>query len=404
MTPRYVCAFRGRRDGYQAPLALAETDQLDQFITDIYAQPWVRLLARLAPASVQTKIDFRYEPGIPPSRVRCLWGTTLLEHARHRLGCTPMQTYRKLDPSFAHAAARRARQTRSHLFLYSSYALQAFTARYRHTPHKVLFQYHPHPEWELRLLKEDSVWQPYADTPAAYRHQGLTRDTIGESDREAFRYADLIVCASTATKRSLLDAGADESKCRVIPYGIDIPPIITSEPSADTFHAVYAGRGEQRKGLHHLLLAWARASLPPSSRLTLVCRTIHPSLQRLATSTPGVQILPGVSRRELDSLYARSSLFVMPSLLEGFGQVYLEAMAQGCPVLGTENTCLPDLGHEADGIFLTRPGAIDEMAEKLTHLARLLPNRNDLRQAARACAGRHTWQRFRQSLRETLPQ
>src|SRR5437870_220784 len=31
---KFVCAFRGRRDSYQVPLALAEGDLLDQFITD----------------------------------------------------------------------------------------------------------------------------------------------------------------------------------------------------------------------------------------------------------------------------------------------------------------------------------------------------------------------------------
>ena len=49
----------------------------------------------------------------------------------------------------------------------------------------------------------------------------------------------------------------------------------------------------------------------------------------------------------------------MPSLVEGFGQVYLEALAQGCPVLGTANTCLPDLGGEADAIFLVTPGNVE---------------------------------------------
>jgi len=45
---QYVCAFRGRRDSYQAPLALAEGGLLDQFITDAYALPWVRTLGNSA--------------------------------------------------------------------------------------------------------------------------------------------------------------------------------------------------------------------------------------------------------------------------------------------------------------------------------------------------------------------
>jgi hypothetical protein len=34
---QYICAFRGRRDNYQVPLALAEKGLLKQIITDFYA-------------------------------------------------------------------------------------------------------------------------------------------------------------------------------------------------------------------------------------------------------------------------------------------------------------------------------------------------------------------------------
>ena len=153
----YVCAFRGRRDSYQVPLALAEAGWLDQFITDAYATRWVRAAAHFGPRAVRAKIDFRWEPGIPVERVRCLWGTTAIEKLRHRLGFSPTVTFNRLDRHFSWAAARRAARTRSHLFLYSPYAWEAFTARYPHTPRKVLFQYHPHPDVEERLLREDKI-------------------------------------------------------------------------------------------------------------------------------------------------------------------------------------------------------------------------------------------------------
>ena len=138
---QYVCAFRGRRDSYQAPLALAEAGMLDQFITDAYAMPWVTAAAQFAPQPIRTKAAFRSETGIPAERVRCLWGTTILEHMRHRMGCSPSVTFAKLDQHFSRAAAARAKRTRTHLFLYSPYAWEAFSTRYRHAPRKVLFQY-----------------------------------------------------------------------------------------------------------------------------------------------------------------------------------------------------------------------------------------------------------------------
>jgi glycosyltransferase involved in cell wall biosynthesis len=92
----------------------------------------------------------------------------------------------------------------------------------------------------------------------------------------------------------------------------------------------------------------------------------------------------------------------MPSLVEGFGQVYLEALGHGCPVLGTANTCLPDIGTEADGVFLCEPGDIDSLVGKLEQLASVVPGNRALRAAAHSRAMAFTWAEFRRKLRRTL--
>ena len=152
----YVCAFRGRRDGYQVPLALAEAGQLDQFITDLYLKEYLEKLMSILPFSLQERLGSRRQAGIPADRVRCLWSTTVVEHARHALGFSHRRTYSKLDRQYAFAARDRARKTRGDLFLYSPYAWEAFTAQYAHSPRRVLFQFHPHPDFENRLLRRGS--------------------------------------------------------------------------------------------------------------------------------------------------------------------------------------------------------------------------------------------------------
>jgi len=398
----YVCAFRGRRDSYQVPLALAEAGWLDAFITDAYSLPWLRALSAKLPQQLREKIAFRHEPGIPNARVRCLWGTTLHEHLRHRLGCAPMVTYNKLDARFSEAAAARAARTRADLFLYSPYAWEAFTARYPHTPRKVLFQYHPHPEMESRIMMEDKQSHPgigesFSGTDGISLPEALTR-----RERDAWRHADLIFCASSFTRRSLVEAGCDESRCRIVPYGIELPEVTQGYPGGGAFHAVMVGSGGQRKGLHHLLLAWRRAALPANSRLTLVCRVLDRGIRQLVAETPRVELRTGVSAAELNRLYATSTLFVMPSLVEGFGQVYLEALAQGCPVLGTPNTCLPDIGTEADGVFITPTGDVEVLTARLEFLAVRLMGDTRLRVRARDCAARFTWAAFRKGIQAAL--
>lgn len=371
---------------------------LDRFITDAYAKPWLTAFARYGPNVLRTKIAGRLELGIPMTRVECLWIASFLEHTRNILGFTPLLTYQKLDPCFSIAAAHRATKTRANLLLYSPYAWEAFTTKYTHDPRKILFQYHPHPTTEQRVLQNDHAQFPeIADSSSI----GPQKEMI--ADREAaWKYADLIFCASNFTKRSLLEVGADESKCRVIPYGVDLNIVAAGCMPRNYFRVLFVGSGCRRKGLHHLLLAWQRASLPEASKLTLVCRSIDKELQPLLAKTPRVEVISGASQERLEWIYSESSLFVMPSLVEGFGQVYLEALSHSCPVLGTANTALPDLGTEKDGIFLVKPGNIDELISKLEKLCAELNDNTELRIASLKCAERFTWSAFRRSIVQAL--
>jgi glycosyltransferase involved in cell wall biosynthesis len=397
----YICAFRGRRDGYQIPLALAEDGRLDQFITDFYSPEWLRSLAdRFSPQRRQ-KILSRLEPGIPEQQVKSLLFTTALEHLRHRLGRSRTATYAVLDQVFSRAAARRANATQSHLLLYAPYAWEAFRANYRHDPQRVLFQFHPHPQRELDILQRDLACFPIVQQSFNEETcQGLSA-SLQARVSDSWKYADLILCASNFTRESLILAGANPKFCHVIPYGIDLPAPQPITP-AQNFHVIFIGSGVQRKGLHHLLYAWQRAMLPPKSQLTLVCRVLDPGLEPLIAQIPSVQLLRGCDRDHLNYLYATASLLAMPSLVEGFGQVYLEALSLGCPVLGSAHSCLPDLGQEPDGIFLVEPGNLEQLTERLEYLATYLPEQVQLRLAARACASRFPWTQFRRTLSRAL--
>lgn len=395
----YVCSFRGRRDYYQLPLALSEAGALDEFITDAYFRPELRSAAWMLPTGFRDKLSFRYEPALPDDRIVCLWHTHALEVIRQRAGFPQWTTFAMLDRIFSVAAAARARRTRSHLLLYNPYAWEAFTARYAHAPRKILFQYHPHPDLERRVLLADSAKHKFFHHSYEDEVGDHVSDEIKRRNRDCWRYADLVLCASSFTKRSLVEAGADPNLCKIVPYGMDVPRRPVQMVAPDTFQALFVGTGTQRKGLHHLLLAWQRAVLPRDSMLTVVCRAIDPGLETLIQQTPNTRLLRGVSANGLTELFGTSSLFVMPSLVEGFGQVFLEALAQGCPVLGTVATCLPDLGPAPGAIFEVGCGNIDQLVYELERLSKLLPGSTDCRREAMSIADRWPWIRFRQGVR-----
>jgi glycosyltransferase involved in cell wall biosynthesis len=107
----------------------------------------------------------------------------------------------------------------------------------------------------------------------------------------------------------------------------------------------------------------------------------------------------GLSRERLVREIQQSDLFVLPSLVEGFAHVILEAMACGVPVLTTSHTCAPDVMSHGEHGFVV---PIRDSQAIATHLAWSMDNRADLAtmgEAAAMRAGEFTWERFRSGVR-----
>ena len=68
----------------------------------------------------------------------------------------------------------------------------------------------------------------------------------------------------------------------------------------------------------------------------------------------------------------RADVFIMPSLIEGFGLTYLEALAAGCHIVGTANTGLPDLPLSAAARTLVPAGDILALSDVIEQLIRVI--------------------------------
>ncbi|CCF18317.1 putative N-acetylglucosaminyl-phosphatidylinositol biosynthetic protein [Pseudorhizobium banfieldiae] len=139
---------------------------------------------------------------------------------------------------------------------------------------------------------------------------------------------------------------------------------------------VSALRLQPRKRCIALVDAFAESAAEASSRridLTLTIAGDGPLRARLEQriAKTGLQdriLLAGwLSREELRSLYAESSLFVMPSLKEAFCIAALEARAAGLPVLAMEGTGIADFVHSGVSGILVKNDM--ELAGEITALA-----------------------------------
>jgi phosphatidylinositol alpha-1,6-mannosyltransferase len=104
---------------------------------------------------------------------------------------------------------------------------------------------------------------------------------------------------------------------------------------------------------------------------------------------------------ELSSYYDACDVYVMPSLLEGFGVVFIEAMAFGKPVVGGKHGGTVDLIEDGRTGFLVEHGNLPKLIEVLATLLKDNQRRKRIGEAARRCVNQeYSFERFSQRLKE----
>jgi glycosyltransferase involved in cell wall biosynthesis len=137
-------------------------------------------------------------------------------------------------------------------------------------------------------------------------------------------------------------------------------------------YIMYTGGIDYRKNIEGLIEAYAQlpAALRQQYQLAVVCSIREEDRLRLLAladkfNVPaGDVVLTGfVSDDDLVSLYNLTALFVFPSLQEGFGLPALEAMSCGVPVIGSNNSSIPEVIGRADALF--DPNKVAEISARM---------------------------------------
>jgi glycosyltransferase involved in cell wall biosynthesis len=205
--------------------------------------------------------------------------------------------------------------------------------------------------------------------------------------------ADYCIVASNFTKRTLIENGVREDRIFRVPYGVDLNEVSAAQRRSDRFRVVFVGQMVQRKGLEYLLKAWRKLRLP-NAELVLAGRgRVDQNL--LSAFRSEFVYLGSLSDEQLRQLYSSSHLFCMPSLAEGFGLVYLEALSAGLPVIATPNTGAADIVQDGREGFVVPIRDVDALTEKLEWAYRHREDLAEMGIAARKLAERHPWERFR---------
>jgi glycosyltransferase involved in cell wall biosynthesis len=202
--------------------------------------------------------------------------------------------------------------------------------------------------------------------------------------RAALERADAILAISEHTRRDLVDRlGARPERIIVTPLAHDP----TYRPVTDALQlasvqrrydlperfVLFVGTLEPRKNLMRLVHAYANLPAPLRRDVSLVIAGgagwLSESLRREVAHrglVDRVRFIGYVRDEDMASLYSLATVFVYPSLYEGFGLPVLEAMACGVPVLTSNVSSLPEVAGGA--AVLVTPTDVDAITDGLTQL------------------------------------
>jgi phosphatidylinositol alpha-1,6-mannosyltransferase len=213
------------------------------------------------------------------------------------------------------------------------------------------------------------VWKPL--TPARRKALHAARLVIVPSSDTANRLASVQGLDASKVRRLPLPLSSDFPDMAQQPQSLPLPPQF---PRGRIVLAV--GRwvaNERYKGADELIRAIPNLlqSVPDVNLVAVGTGDDLPRLRAIAVELhieDRVHFLENLTNQELAACYAHCDLFALPSTGEGYGLVFLEAMAFAKPVVGVSAGGVTDIVRNAENGFLVPPGNSESLVQALEKL------------------------------------
>ena len=198
--------------------------------------------------------------------------------------------------------------------------------------------------------------------------------------KRAFRHADAVVVPTHAVAAQLNAIHRFEDRLRVIggaPSGrLRVP--VDADLRAERLglperYVLAVGTLEPRKGLTALIQAMAHPDAPQDVPLVIAGPDgwgdvdVIGTAERAGLAPDRLKVLGRVDDTDLAVVYDRATVFVFPSLAEGFGLPVIEAMSLGTPVIHSDDEAVREVASDA-GVCVAREPR-DSYPERLAQAA-----------------------------------
>ena len=208
------------------------------------------------------------------------------------------------------------------------------------------------------------------------------------------READIVITPSKLSAEFLRKEGAKD--IRIIPHGVNIPmPDKIKSIDEKQFDVGFLGSHGPDKGLKYLIQSWSKLGYKDSSLIIAGSQTeqLGSLINRFATN--GNFHLAGYVP-DISDFYNRISVYVQPSVTEGFGIEILEAMSYGRPVICSDGAGAADCITDGLDGFIVPKRSPESISDKINwfkdHPKELIKIGN----AAREKSLNYSWDKIRQ--------
>lgn len=148
-------------------------------------------------------------------------------------------------------------------------------------------------------------------------------------------------------------------KMILVPNGVNIPKDIPKKGQADRLRLLFLGRLHPHKGIRELLSACNLLKKDAHNfTLTIAGEGDGPYVEEMNRDIENfglsnyVHTVGHVSGEAKDALIEKTDVLVLPSLFESFGNVVVEALAFGVPVIASRSTPWSELEEKGCGLWV----------------------------------------------------
>ena len=313
---------------------------------------------------------------------------------KHEFGWASIdQVYRDLDRTVARRIEqRRPGQKLEGVYAYEDGSLETFRAA-KKLGLKCFYDL-PIAYWETvrKLLEEEMTRLPQWEPTLVG-----TRDSAAKLARktEELALADMVICPVSLCSSSLPPDARRDKQCIVAEFGSpprNLDAARRAGPESGKLRVLFAGSMTQRKGLADVFAAMKLLNRP-DVELLVMGSPISP-MEFYRSQYADFTYMSTRPHREVLELMQSCDVLVLPSLAEGRALVQQEALANGLPLIITENTGGEDLIVEGETGFLVPIRSPEKIAEKIAWLADHREALPPMRLAALKKADEYPWQRY----------